>query len=135
MPKGFSRRAFVYRGEVRGKQRPRITFRGEKPHAYTPKATKEFEEGIRQAYLQRHHRKEPIDADVPLRLRVVAYVPESKVLSRPDVDNILKAVMDALSGVAYADDKQIVSATVEKVVGKEERLEISLGAASVGREV
>lgn len=27
---------------------------------------------------------------------------------KPDADNIAKAVLDALNGVAYADDKQVV---------------------------
>lgn len=33
---------------------------------------------------------------------------------RPDVDNIAKAVMDALNGVAYEDDSQVVSLSVLK---------------------
>lgn len=33
---------------------------------------------------------------------------------KPDVDNILKAVMDGLNGRAYADDKQIVVVIVRK---------------------
>lgn len=32
----------------------------------------------------------------------------------PDVDNIAKGVMDALNGVAYADDRQVVSLSVLK---------------------
>ena len=33
---------------------------------------------------------------------------------KPDVDNILKAVMDGLNGSAYADDKQIIVVIVRK---------------------
>ena len=35
--------------------------------------------------------------------------------SKPDVDNILKAVQDGLTGIAYADDAQIVEATILKM--------------------
>ena len=34
---------------------------------------------------------------------------------KADADNIAKAVCDALNGIAYKDDKQIVSLTVLKV--------------------
>lgn len=34
---------------------------------------------------------------------------------RPDADNICKCVLDALNGVAYADDAQVVSLRVEKL--------------------
>ena len=39
---------------------------------------------------------------------------------KPDVDNILKAVMDALTGVLYSDDKLVVYASVEKAYGPQE---------------
>ena len=32
----------------------------------------------------------------------------------PDIDNVLKAVMDALNGVAYEDDKQVVEVICRK---------------------
>ena len=36
---------------------------------------------------------------------------------RPDVDNLAKGVMDALNGIAYADDSQIVRLTASKHYG------------------
>ena len=36
--------------------------------------------------------------------------------SKPDVDNILKAVLDALNGLAWGDDCQIASAKITKRV-------------------
>ena len=35
-------------------------------------------------------------------------------LVKPDVDNIAKAVLDALNGIAYDDDSQVVELTVKK---------------------
>lgn len=62
--------------------------------------------------------------DMPLALYVVAYqqlpnsfpkrVISSPFLNRPDIDNVLKAVMDGLTGVAFADDKQIVYTCILK---------------------
>lgn len=66
--------------------------------------------------------------DVPLAVEVVAWWPRPKSLpkrvgtewywkpSRPDGDNVLKAVMDAGIGVCWTDDSLIVSALVEKRV-------------------
>ena len=34
--------------------------------------------------------------------------------TKPDCDNIIKVVLDALNGVAYYDDKQVVSVSCEK---------------------
>ena len=34
---------------------------------------------------------------------------------KPDVDNVLKLIMDALNGVAYLDDKQVVDARCAKM--------------------
>lgn len=38
--------------------------------------------------------------------------------SRPDLDNVLKGVMDAFSGILYKDDKQVVKVLVSKSYGR-----------------
>lgn len=50
-------------------------------------------------------------------------------LTKPDLDNLIKAVKDALSGVIYRDDKQIWQETVRKryhEIGGRPRAEIYL---------
>lgn len=39
---------------------------------------------------------------------------EIRPTKKPDSDNIAKIILDALNGVAYQDDKQVVSLQVEK---------------------
>lgn len=46
---------------------------------------------------------------------------------KPDVDKLLRAVMDALTGRAYADDEQVVSATGHKQWGTEGSTVIEVG--------
>ena len=36
---------------------------------------------------------------------------------KPDVDNIIKIVLDGLNGIAYDDDKQVVYASCKKMYG------------------
>ena len=65
----------------------------------------------------------------PISLTVVAVMPRRKSeqwktrptpayrhTKRPDIDNLMKAVMDALNGVLYKDDAQVCEIYVQKVV-------------------
>ena len=45
---------------------------------------------------------------------------------KPDCDNIAKIVCDALNGLAYADDKQIVECSVQKRYGDLPRVEVTI---------
>lgn len=45
---------------------------------------------------------------------------------KPDIDNIAKAVFDALSGKAWVDDSAVVSLLIEKSYGEEPRLEVAV---------
>ena len=43
-------------------------------------------------------------------------MPSYRHTKKPDADNVLKAVLDALNGLAWVDDAQVFSATVRKFV-------------------
>lgn len=117
-------------GKPFGKQRPRFTKRGV---TYTPSETSKHEKEIALAYRQKYGALK-FPPQVPLGVTVTAYLPIPKnapkykipdMLSgvirpavKPDWDNIAKLVCDALNGVAFDDDKQIVSARVEKLYGE-----------------
>jgi Holliday junction resolvase RusA-like endonuclease len=60
--------------------------------------------------------------DEPLELTVIFYLPRPKsVLDRaypavmPDLDKLVRAVGDSLSGVVYVDDSRIISLTAKKL--------------------
>lgn len=67
----------------------------------------------------------PIDSYVSVMINAYFSIPKSymkgkrlackhninRPAKKPDVDNILKAVLDALNGVAYKDDKQVIEVT------------------------
>ena len=50
---------------------------------------------------------------------------------KPDCDNIAKAVLDALNGLAYKDDSQVTELTVRKLYAEEG----SVGVRIKSREV
>lgn len=45
---------------------------------------------------------------------------------KPDIDNIVKIVLDAMNELAFKDDTQITKLEVEKIYGIEEKLQIKI---------
>lgn len=117
------------------KQRPRLGKFG----TYTPDKTVNYETLVKQLYIVEHYGKQLEGA---LSLKVLAYfqIPKSKSkkaketmlkgeirpTGRPDWDNVGKIISDALNGLAYHDDSQIVSATVEKWYSDTPRVEVEI---------
>lgn len=48
-------------------------------------------------------------------------------LVKPDIDNCIKSIMDALNGVAYKDDKQVVLVRSIKRYGEHPQTIIDIG--------
>lgn len=134
---------FKYRGEAVGKGRPRVTRRGGKIHTYTPEKTRLFEDAIRFELLASTCEAMPIyDAGIPLKaeIKIGTKIPSSyskkkkqKCLDgeiaptkKPDVDNILKAIFDAMCGFAMADDSQIVEVIAEKLYVEAPFVEVTI---------
>jgi Holliday junction resolvase RusA-like endonuclease len=44
--------------------------------------------------------------------------------TRPDVDKLMRAVLDGMSGIVYEDDSQVAHAQISKTFGVPERVEI-----------
>ena len=57
-----------------------------------------------------------------------AAIQEGKILPRrkPDIDNVLKVVLDSLNGIAYKDDAQVVAVHGRKIYGNEPKLIIEI---------
>lgn len=114
------------------KGRPRFTRFGK---AYTPKKTQAYERKIAE-YFRQNPNAYKFEKGIPLAINLVFGMPIPKSTpksrkeamfegiikhtKRPDVDNMAKAVLDALShGIAWEDDSQIVRLTVTKEYAKE----------------
>jgi crossover junction endodeoxyribonuclease RusA len=88
-------------GEPTGKQRPRLG----KGRVYTPSKTKTFEKMVKYFALAKGY-KGMIKAGDLCKVKIDAYVKGRK---RPDLDNIIKSVLDGLQGVVYKNDNQVIS--------------------------
>lgn len=125
------------------KGRPRISTRGGFPRAYTPAKTRTFETMISErakaavgpmdpykgAVEFEAHFSLPVPKSWSKRDRVDALAGIIQPLGKPDWDNYAKALSDALNGIVYADDSQIVSARITKRYGEEPGVAVTVRAA------
>ena len=104
-------------GKVVGSARPRVTRHG----TYIPKGTRAYRNLIATAYMA-EARGRKATGSVMVTIDVCRELPKSrpkKVESepdtfKPDADNIAKNVLDALNGIAWEDDSQVVYMRIRK---------------------
>lgn len=120
-----------------GKARPRAGVHG----FYTPKKTADYEALIAGAALEAMKQAGLRVADKPVsvtlrftfeppkswtkaaRMAALAGMPHT---SKPDGDNLEKAVLDAMNGVVYRDDCLVWQSTRVKMYGAENSVHVSL---------
>lgn len=119
------------------KQRPRATKKGRFVTIYTPPETKSYEKRVRDQYYEQNGFR-MLDGPLEVNITGVFAVSDSiskkrkklmlegKILhtKKPDCDNMAKIALDALNGIAYKDDSQIVKLTVNKEYGEDPKLRI-----------
>lgn len=127
--------AFEIPGEPKGKARPRVTKKG---FAYTPKGTVNYETWVKECFVISDNPNKLLEGD--LIATIIVYYPLLKSMSnkvkekatkgeirpskKPDCDNIAKIILDALNGLAYTDDKQIVDLHISKYYSERPRTEV-----------
>lgn len=136
----------VLPGAPRGKGRPRtrvIPGKEGKPgfaHVYTDSETRNYEAMLRYQAQEAMGKDTPL-FEGPLRVRVNAIfpIPQSwsnkkrqdalrgvvRPTGKPDGDNLLKCI-DALNGIVWRDDGQIVDARVVKAYGDKPTFEVEV---------
>lgn len=132
---------FTVIGEPKGKGRPRVTRSRQTGRSitYTPEQTVIYENLIRYSY-QEQCRGAYLDGTIAAD--IVAYFPipkstskknREKMLSgeimhikKPDCDNLVKSVLDALNKIAYPDDAQVAYVSIEKYYAEQPRIEVTL---------
>ena len=114
-------------GEAVPQGRPRFTRNG---HAYDPERSREYKEKVALAASLAMRGEQVFPRETPLRCIITVWkqmpkrfnqrqraLAKAEILRptvKPDIDNMAKAITDAMNGIVYADDSQIV----ELVCGK-----------------
>ena len=130
---------FEVLGKVVGKGRPRVnTYTG---NIYTPNTTKDYENLIREYFLVNNKGfKKVIEGRVKISIIAYLKIPKSakksdiegmlnneiSPLKKPDIDNIIKVVLDALNKFVINDDIQVSKIEAEKRYGLEEKIYIKI---------
>lgn len=130
---------FTVPGEPVGKGRPRVVRSGGAVRTYTPGKTASYENLVKLEYERQAGRTMK---DGPVVMDIVAWygIPKSvskrkreamiggaiRPTRKPDCDNVAKVIADALNGMAYRDDSQVVSLSVEKRFGDEPRVDVEI---------
>ena len=131
---------FVIHGKPQGKARAR-TFYNQKlgrVQSMTPENTVLYENLVKQSFLQQADPDARWFSKEPLAMYITAFYQMPKSMTKadrklvgcgkmfptkkPDADNIAKVICDALNGVAYGDDTQIVKLVVSKLYKEGEPL-------------
>lgn len=119
---------FSVPGSPVGKGRPKFARRGAFVTAYTPKPTVSYENLVKLYASEAIGSLPPFDGPVRLTLKISVMPPASwskrktsdallgivRPMVKPDIDNIYKAVTDAMNGIVYIDDKQICDVWMTK---------------------
>ena len=121
-------RTFFWAGQPRGQGRPRFNRMG---GAYKTSEDKAYERALCMAYWAKYTGAPMMQGPLAVKIEMVVQIPQSKskrekalMLSgeikptiKPDVDNAVKAILDALNGVAFPDDKAVTTLFVKKRYG------------------
>ena len=129
---------FEMLGSIQGKARHRMNTRTGR--AYTPTKTKLYEYSLRQWFCMNYPNFKPIEGRV--KVSIIAYfeVPKStskkkeaemlaNIISptkKPDADNIVKIVLDAMNKFAFKDDTQVTKLEIEKKYSRTPRIYVKI---------
>lgn len=132
---------FTIPGEPCAKGRPRFSRQGPFVRTYTPAKTANYENLVVLEYQNAGGRMHegmismtvrtffPIPKSASKKLRGQMLSGAVRPTKKPDGSNVLKAVEDALNGIAYRDDSQIVTSHIEKWYSDEPHTDVIIEEA------
>lgn len=137
---------FTVPGQPVGKGRPRVGKVGGFSRLYTPEKTVSYESLVGYSAAQAMAGQPLIDAAVFVTLDIRVQIPASwskkkQELARcgacwpstkPDIDNVEKALFDGMNGVVWKDDVQVVKVTKQKRYSDQPGVEVHVWLAQPG---
>ena len=129
--------SFEIAGLAKGKGRPRFRSTGRFVQTYTDKETATWENFVRLSYINSGGEKLSGNIEVVIQ----SYFPIPKSVSKkkraqlvgapfphkPDCDNLAKSILDALNGIAFDDDMQVIMLVVTKFYAEDAKTVVHLG--------
>ena len=129
---------FEVPGKIIGKGRPRInSYTGV---VYTPTRTKDYESLVEQYFLLKYPRFKVLEGRI--KVSIIAYFSIPKTTKKadinemlennisptkkPDIDNIVKSILDSMNKFAFKDDNQITKLEVEKKYSIEDKVYVKI---------
>lgn len=120
--------SFFVPGQPVGKGRPRAAKRGSHIQLYTPEKTASYESLVATAAHGAMRGAAPIQGACHVEMDIRLMVPlswsarkrnqalDGQILptKKPDMDNVLKAVFDAINGIVWQDDVQVIQVQASK---------------------
>lgn len=127
---------FEIPGTPVAKGRPRFVNRGRFVQTYTPDKTASYENLVK-LYCPTHYKLSgplraefhfffPVPKSVSKKKRAEMLNGMERPTKKPDLDNCIKSILDALNGIAFDDDSQVVKVVAEKWYSEEPRAEVFL---------
>jgi len=134
---------FTVYGHPVAKGRPRFSTRGKFFVAYTPEKTKTYESEVGMMAKAAMGASKALEGALEAFIYVTFTVPASyskkrteaclsdteKHTKRPDLDNVIKSVIDGMDKIVFDNDSQITSIHSTKVYGEVAKVEVMVRQA------
>jgi len=129
-------------GLPRGQGRPRATARGGFASVYKASADRKYEQSVAKVAAAAMAGRDPMEGPLSVSLRFRMAIPKSATkrvkasmaageippCTKPDLSNLVKAIEDAMNGIVYVDDCQIVRAFQTKIYAEQPGVDVRVEA-------
>ncbi|MBN1682233.1 RusA family crossover junction endodeoxyribonuclease [Candidatus Bathyarchaeota archaeon] len=129
---------FIVIGEPVPKARARTVRKGGRTWSFTPKKVAAWEKTVKEEAKKIFN--EPFLGPVMVSMIFYLSRPSSRrkdiwVSTTPDLDNLEKAILDALNGVAYTDDRFVVGKNAQKKYVRREEPSVLIRVTSLSQQI
>jgi Holliday junction resolvase RusA-like endonuclease len=137
--------SFTIEGAPVPKGRPRFTRTG---HTFTPTKTRQYEALVtaraREAMVGKRKIEKPnavrvdilavfpVPASWSKKRRLAALQGVDHHVSKPDLDNVQKAILDSMNGIVFEDDSQVIDSRTRKAYGPEPGVKVFIDEVKHG---
>lgn len=134
---------FKVEGKAVPQPRPRVVrMRNGQTRAYNSEKSVVYKRIVKAAALSEMNKQRLTMTDRPLAMRLTfVFTPpksytkkkleavksgELRYTKKPDLDNLAKAILDALNGTVYKDDSQIITLSINKEYGRTDHVAVEI---------